>query len=331
MAMVGGHPHLVRLALYKIARQDITFEKLLADAPTETGIYADHLRLHLWNLEQHPELAQALKQVVETDTPVQLKSALAFKLNSMGLVHLQGNQVTIRYNLYRQYFRVKRNYPVSEAGKDGVQAAPKELGNQPKGEFHQAHRFKFEELEKLELSALEQEGESVIGKNVLAAIVFTDVKDSTQKQQKNQKPTLAAIHRDLNLMTKLCQQFEGQVLKSVGDGLLMYFVSAVKAVRCAQEIQKALSTAAAGLAKEDVLEHRIGIHLAEVFFDGTDVKGDGVNIASRLQSEAEPGEICISSMLYDAIKTHLQLQVTRTEHRKLKGIEEPMLLYQIAP
>jgi class 3 adenylate cyclase len=298
MAMVGGHPHLVRLALYKIARKDITLEKFLEDAPTEAGIYADRLRLHLWNLEQHPELAQALKQVVETDTPVQLKSALAFKLNSMGLVHLQGNQVTIRYNLYRQYFR---------------------------------ERFQSEQQEKLELPASEREGEIAIGKNVLAAIVFTDVKDSTQKQHTNQKPTLAAIHRDLNLMTKLCQQFEGQVLKSVGDGLLMYFVSAVKAVRCAQEIQNALSTTAAGLPKEDVLEHRIGIHLAEVFFDGADVKGDGVNIASRLQSEAEPGEICISSMLFDAVKTHLQLQVTRTEHRKLKGIEEPMLLYQIAP
>jgi class 3 adenylate cyclase len=298
MAMVGGHPHLVRLALYKIARQDITLDRLLEEAPSETGIYADHLRLHLWNLEQHPELAQALKQVVETDSPVQLKSALAFKLNSMGLVHLQGNQVTIRYDLYRQYFR---------------------------------HRFKSEELEKPGLPMRSLLREPDLGKNVLAAIVFTDVKDSTQKQHKNQKPTLAAIHRDLNLMTKLCQQFEGQVLKSVGDGLLMYFVSAVKAVKCAQEIQKALSTAAAGLSKDDVLEHRIGIHLAEVFFDGTDVKGDGVNIAARLQSEAEPGEICISSMVYEAVKTHLQLQVTRAEHRNLKGIEDPMLLYQVAP
>src|SRR5919199_1794896 len=192
MAMVGGHPHLARLALYKIARQDITLEQLLEDAPTETGIYADHLRQHLRNLEQNPELAQALKQVVETDSPVQLRSAIAYKLNSMGLVHLQGDRVTLRNDLYRQYFR---------------------------------DRFKSE----LPMRSLE--GETDLGKNVLAAIVFTDVKDSTQKQHQNQKPTLAAIHRDLNLMTKLCQQFEGQVLKSVGDGLLMYFVSAVKAVK----------------------------------------------------------------------------------------------------
>ncbi|HEY9666513.1 MAG TPA: AAA-like domain-containing protein [Coleofasciculaceae cyanobacterium] len=104
MAMVGGHPHLVRLALYKIACQDITFDRLLAEAPTATGIYADHLRSHSWHLEQHPELAQAMKQVVKTNEPVKLKSALAYKLNSMGLVHLQGNLVAVRNNLYRQYF-----------------------------------------------------------------------------------------------------------------------------------------------------------------------------------------------------------------------------------
>ncbi|MCU0515466.1 MAG: AAA-like domain-containing protein [Oscillatoria sp. Prado101] len=105
MAMVGGHPHLVRLALYKIARQDVSLEDLLRDAPTETGIYANHLRQHLRHLEQHPELASAFKQVVETDSPVQLMPAIAYKLNSMGLVRLLGNQVTVAYDLYRQYFR----------------------------------------------------------------------------------------------------------------------------------------------------------------------------------------------------------------------------------
>ncbi|MBW4495967.1 MAG: AAA-like domain-containing protein [Oscillatoria princeps RMCB-10] len=105
MAMVGGHPHLVRLAFYNIARQDVTLEDLLRDAPTETGIYANHLRQHLRHLEQHPELASAFKQVVETDSPVQLMPAVAYKLNSMGLVRLLGNQVTVTYDLYRQYFR----------------------------------------------------------------------------------------------------------------------------------------------------------------------------------------------------------------------------------
>jgi hypothetical protein len=107
MAMVGGHPYLVRLALYHIARKEITLTELLATAPTDAGLYNDHLRRHLWNLEQHPQLAAALKKVVITDNPVQLESMQGFKLHSMGLVHLQGNEVTPRCDLYRQYFRVR--------------------------------------------------------------------------------------------------------------------------------------------------------------------------------------------------------------------------------
>lgn len=105
MAMVGGHPHLIRLALYTIARDNISLEQILKDAPTETGIYAEHLRSHWRKLEQNPELVKGLRQVVETDDPVQIKSAIAYKLNSMGLVHLQGNSATIRNDLYGQYFR----------------------------------------------------------------------------------------------------------------------------------------------------------------------------------------------------------------------------------
>ena len=106
MAMVGGHPYLVRLALYHIAQQDLTLEQLLIEAPTDAGIYGEHLRRHLWNLQQHPELAKALEQVIVSERPVELKSILAFKLNGMGLVNLQGNDVVLRHeNLHRPYFR----------------------------------------------------------------------------------------------------------------------------------------------------------------------------------------------------------------------------------
>lgn len=107
MEMVGGHPYLVRLALYYIARQEITLSELLETAPTDAGLYSDHLRRHLWNLSQHPELAAALYKVVSADSPVQLESIPGFKLQSMGLVHLRGNEVTPRCNLYRDYFRVR--------------------------------------------------------------------------------------------------------------------------------------------------------------------------------------------------------------------------------
>jgi len=105
MSLVGGHPYLIRLALYRISQNEITLEKLLETAPTEAGLYNDHLRRHLWSLQQHPELADAFAQVVTADTPIELESVPAFKLHSMGLVKFQGNQVIPRFNLYKFYFR----------------------------------------------------------------------------------------------------------------------------------------------------------------------------------------------------------------------------------
>lgn len=103
--LVGGHPYLLRLAMYAIAKKDITFSELIKNATTETGIYSDHLRRHLWNLEKYPELKSAMQQIVNGNTPVRLPSAQAFKLNSMGLVKLQGNDCIPRCYLYYQYFR----------------------------------------------------------------------------------------------------------------------------------------------------------------------------------------------------------------------------------
>jgi hypothetical protein len=105
MGMVGGHPYLVRLALYHIHRGDTTLEGLLGAAATEAGLYGDHLRRHLWNLEQHPELAAAVRQLVATDGAVRLPSVQGFQLHSMGLVDLRGNDVMFRSELYRTYFR----------------------------------------------------------------------------------------------------------------------------------------------------------------------------------------------------------------------------------
>ncbi|MBE9125195.1 MULTISPECIES: AAA-like domain-containing protein [unclassified Coleofasciculus] len=107
MAMVGGHPYLVRKAIESIARFEITLKQLLETAPTNHGLYGNHLRQQLWDLQQHRELAMALKKAVDTPYPVRLTPMQGFKLHSMGLVLLQGNQVTPRCNLYRYYFRLK--------------------------------------------------------------------------------------------------------------------------------------------------------------------------------------------------------------------------------
>jgi serine/threonine-protein kinase len=105
MTLVGGHPYLVRKALYHIRRQDAILEELEQTAPTEAGIYSDHLRRHLWNLRQYPKLVEGFRQVVIKNKPVELDAESAFKLDSMGLVTLQGNDVTPRCDLYRYYFR----------------------------------------------------------------------------------------------------------------------------------------------------------------------------------------------------------------------------------
>ncbi|HBE51394.1 MAG TPA: molecular chaperone Tir, partial [Cyanobacteria bacterium UBA11369] len=113
MALVGGHPYLVRLGLYHIAQQQITLEKLLQTAVAEAGLYDDHLRRHLWTLKQYPDLADAFAKVVKANAPVELESLEAFKLHSMGLVKFEGNQVIPRFDLYRIYFRdrLSTSYP----------------------------------------------------------------------------------------------------------------------------------------------------------------------------------------------------------------------------
>ncbi|MEM9220611.1 MAG: AAA-like domain-containing protein [Cyanobacteria bacterium P01_F01_bin.150] len=104
MAMVGGHPYLVRVALYALARQETALPELLETAPTEAGPYGDHLRRHLWNLEQRGEMAEATKRVMASKYPERLEPIQAFQLHSMGIVRLRGNEVEPRCDLYRQYF-----------------------------------------------------------------------------------------------------------------------------------------------------------------------------------------------------------------------------------
>ncbi|GAB1540743.1 hypothetical protein NUACC21_34120 [Scytonema sp. NUACC21] len=105
LQMVGGHPYLVRVALYQITKGRITLEELLQDAPTESGLYGDHLSRHLLNIEEDAELVTAITKVVSASTPVKIERKQAFKLRSMGLVKFQGNAVMPLCDLYCRYFR----------------------------------------------------------------------------------------------------------------------------------------------------------------------------------------------------------------------------------
>jgi AAA-like domain len=104
MQLVAGHPYLVQQALYHLAQQDLTLGQLVQTAATDAGIYCNHLHRHLRSLQEHPQLAAAYDQVIKASESVELEQLLAFKLHSMGLVALRGNQVVPSCELYRLYF-----------------------------------------------------------------------------------------------------------------------------------------------------------------------------------------------------------------------------------
>lgn len=169
------------------------------------------------------------------------------------------------------------------------------------------------------------------GQRILAAIVLTDAVGFSARMSMDEESTLALIQADLKLIESLCQQFEGEVIKSMGDGMLMYFVSAVQAVNCSLEIQRHLKQHHEAQAIANPLLHRIGVHLGDVFLKDSDVMGNGVNIAARLQSEAHPGGICISQIAYDVVKSRLTLNAIYAGPLKLKNIKEPQPAYHVQP
>lgn len=103
--LVGGNPYLLRLALYHISHENIALEQVLQTSLSSPGIYSDHLQGQLLSLEREPELLVALTQVVNSQAPVEFELITAFKLQSMGLINLQGNKATISCKLYLNYFR----------------------------------------------------------------------------------------------------------------------------------------------------------------------------------------------------------------------------------
>ncbi|MBD0334811.1 MAG: adenylate/guanylate cyclase domain-containing protein [Cyanobacteria bacterium Co-bin13] len=164
---------------------------------------------------------------------------------------------------------------------------------------------------------------------ILAAIMMTDAVGFSARMSVDEESTLRLIDRDLKLIGELCEAFEGTLLKSTGDGLLVYFVSAVQAVSCALEIQQRLSDLNQDQTGIPGLMHRIGIHLGDILVNESDVMGNGVNITARLQTYAKPGGLCISQTIYDVVKARLQLNASFLGPLKLKNIQEPVPAYQV--
>jgi class 3 adenylate cyclase len=167
------------------------------------------------------------------------------------------------------------------------------------------------------------------GQRTLAAIVFTDVVGYSARMGADEEGTLRLFKDDSVQIQAICEKHEGEIRKFTGDGMLMYFHSAVQAVACALEVQRLQAEKARTLPSEQVLQHRIGIHLGDVFVTEGDVMGDGVNIAARLQAEAEPGGICVSQTVYDVVKNKIALRATYLGPRDLKNIAESVGVYKI--
>ena len=167
------------------------------------------------------------------------------------------------------------------------------------------------------------------GQRLLAAIMITDAVGFSTRMSVDEESTLRLIDRDLTLIGDICQNFGGTVLKSTGDGLLMYFLSAVEAVSCGLEIQRRLVDQALGLAAHQYLDHRIGVHLGDILVSEQDVMGNGVNITARLQTYAKPRGLCVSRTIYDVVKARLTLHASFLGPLHLKNIEEPVPAYQL--
>ena len=104
-SLVSGHPHLVRIGLYQVARGSVSWEQLFTDAATDESIFSHHLHRHLWSLKQHPELRMAFRAVLDRQRLTVLDQMHGFKLHSMGLITLRQNKAQVSCELYQQYFR----------------------------------------------------------------------------------------------------------------------------------------------------------------------------------------------------------------------------------
>ncbi len=163
----------------------------------------------------------------------------------------------------------------------------------------------------------------------LSCILSTDVVGYSRLMEENEASTVRYLEENKKLITKLIEEHNGRVIDSPGDNLLAEFSSAVKAVDCAVKIQKELKIRNAELVENRRMQFRIGINLGDVIEEEGRLYGNGVNIAARLESLADPGGICISRNVYDQVKTKLDLGYEYLGEQDVKNISEPVRVYRV--
>lgn len=156
----------------------------------------------------------------------------------------------------------------------------------------------------------------------LAAVMFTDISGYTALMGESESKALALLERNKHLQEPIINKHDGKIVKELGDGLLAVFDSALEAVACAVEIQQESRAI-------PELNLKIGIHLGDINFTDNDVFGDGVNMASRLQQEADPGQILVTPSIKETIYNQDDFTTNFVKVAHLKNVAEPVKLYEI--
>jgi adenylate cyclase len=166
----------------------------------------------------------------------------------------------------------------------------------------------------------------------LAAILAADVAGYSRLMATNESETLACLRRlRTDVIEPKIAQYNGRIVGSAGDSLLVEFPSALNAVQCAIEAQAGLAYENANLPENRRMTFRIGVNLGDVIPEGGTIYGDGVNIASRLEKLAQPGGVCIGRSVYDQVKGKLAYTYADLGEQRFHNIPEPVGAYRVGP
>jgi adenylate cyclase len=156
----------------------------------------------------------------------------------------------------------------------------------------------------------------------LSAIMFTDIVGYTALMQQDEAKAAQIRQRHRQIFDQYHQQYNGDILQYFGDGTLSVFQSGVEAVECALAIQLALQ-------EGEPVPLRIGLHLGDIVFDGTEIYGDGVNVASRIESMGVGGDVLLSGQLNSELKNHLQITTRSLGRFELKNVSQPVEVFAL--
>jgi formylglycine-generating enzyme required for sulfatase activity/class 3 adenylate cyclase len=166
----------------------------------------------------------------------------------------------------------------------------------------------------------------------LAAIVAGDIAGYSRLMQLDEEGTHNRVKRiERDLIEPTIAEHHGRLVKTTGDGFIAIFDSPVEAVRCSIVIQQNLIGRNAAMPRDYWIEYRIGVNLGDVIIEPDDIYGDGVNVASRLEGIAAPGEVFISGGIYEQIKHKLVCGYESLGDRKVKNITDPVRVYRVLP